>query len=127
MLFPFAFLPFNIGRPRSITLLNDVMAGDRTIAVVTQKDGTVEEPAPVPELEFAVTLVRRFQRGLAINANEAVAARVPCRRTVEAGFSQRDGGHRACGKTFSGNRQIEQREIGAHRAVLFSVAAKKLG
>jgi ATP-dependent Lon protease len=45
VLFPFAFLPFNIGRPRSITLLNDVMAGDRTIAVVTQKDGSVEEPS----------------------------------------------------------------------------------
>ena len=46
VLFPFAFLPFNIGRQRSIALLNDVMAGDRTIAVVTQKDGTVEEPTP---------------------------------------------------------------------------------
>src|SRR5262245_32896452 len=46
VLFPFAFLPFNIGRPRSITLLNEVMAGDRTIAVVTQKDGAVEEPSP---------------------------------------------------------------------------------
>jgi ATP-dependent Lon protease len=33
VLFPYAFLPFNIGRPRSITLLNDVMAGDRTICV----------------------------------------------------------------------------------------------
>jgi len=46
VLFPFAFLPFNIGRSRSINLLNDVMAGDRTIAVVTQKDGAVEEPSP---------------------------------------------------------------------------------
>src|SRR5262245_50395853 len=46
VLFPYAFLPFNIGRPRSIALLNDVMAGDRTICVVTQKDGAVEEPTP---------------------------------------------------------------------------------
>jgi ATP-dependent Lon protease len=46
VLFPYAFLPFNIGRPRSITLLNDVMAGDRTICVVTQKDGAIEEPTP---------------------------------------------------------------------------------
>jgi len=46
VLFPFAFLPFNVGRPRSIQLLNDVMAGDRTIAVVTQKDGAIEDPAP---------------------------------------------------------------------------------
>ena len=34
------------GEPKVIALLNDVMAGDRTITVVTQKDGTVEEPAP---------------------------------------------------------------------------------
>jgi ATP-dependent Lon protease len=46
VLFPFAFLPFNIGRPRSISLLNDVMAGDRTICVVTQKDGAIEDPSP---------------------------------------------------------------------------------
>ncbi len=44
VLFPFALLPLNVGRERSVALLNDVMAGDRTIAVVAQKDGTVEEP-----------------------------------------------------------------------------------
>src|SRR5205085_2098899 len=68
-----------------------------------------------------------FQRSFGINANEAITARVPCRRTLEAGFSQRNRRHRACGKTFSGLRQIGQREISAHRALLFSVAAKKLG
>jgi ATP-dependent Lon protease len=45
VLFPLAILPLNIGRPKSIMLLNDVMAGDRTIAVIAQKDGSLEEPA----------------------------------------------------------------------------------
>ena len=44
VLFPFAILPLNVGRERSVALLNDVMAGDRTIAVLAQKDGVVEDP-----------------------------------------------------------------------------------
>jgi len=44
VLFPLAILPLNIGRPKSIALLNAVMAGDRTIAVVAQRDGQLEEP-----------------------------------------------------------------------------------
>ena len=42
VLFPLAILPLNVGRDRSIQLLNDVMAGDRTIAVVCQKNATTE-------------------------------------------------------------------------------------
>ena len=44
VLFPFAILPLNVGRERSVALLNAVMAGDRTIAVLAQKDGGVEDP-----------------------------------------------------------------------------------
>jgi len=47
VLFPLAILPLNVGRERSIQLLNDVMAGDRTIAVVCQKEVETEEPKPV--------------------------------------------------------------------------------
>jgi ATP-dependent Lon protease len=55
VLFPFAILPLSVGRERSVALLNDVMAGDRTIAVVAQRDGNVEDPH-FPELYEAGTL-----------------------------------------------------------------------
>jgi ATP-dependent Lon protease len=51
VLFPFAILPLNIGRERSVRLLHDVMAGDRGIVVVAQKDGQVEEPSPADLFE----------------------------------------------------------------------------
>jgi len=51
VLFPFAILPLNIGRERSVRLLNDVMAGQRTIVVVAQKDGQMEEPGPADLFE----------------------------------------------------------------------------
>ena len=43
VLFPFAILPINVGRPKSRQLLNDAMANDRVIAVFTQKDPGLEE------------------------------------------------------------------------------------
>jgi ATP-dependent Lon protease len=46
VLFPLAILPLNIGREKSVKLLNDVMAGDRTVVVIAQRDGTIEEPGP---------------------------------------------------------------------------------
>jgi ATP-dependent Lon protease len=46
VLFPFAIVPLNVGRPSSITLLNDIMAGDRTVAVFAQRDPTHHEPGP---------------------------------------------------------------------------------
>ena len=46
VLFPFAILPLSVGRKKNLAVVNDVMAGDRTIAVFTQKDGNVEDPAP---------------------------------------------------------------------------------
>jgi len=53
VLFPLAILPLNVGRERSIQLLNDVMAGDRTIVVVCQKDATTEDPKPADLHEVA--------------------------------------------------------------------------
>jgi ATP-dependent Lon protease len=44
VLFPFAILPLNVGRERSVALLNDVMAGDRTVVVIAQKDVSIEDP-----------------------------------------------------------------------------------
>ena len=57
VLFPFAILPLNVGRPRSVRLLNDVMAGDRTIVVASQKDAAMEEPGADQLHEVATTAV----------------------------------------------------------------------
>jgi len=46
VLFPFAILPLNVGREKSVKLLNEVMAGDRAIALVAQRDANLEDPAP---------------------------------------------------------------------------------
>jgi ATP-dependent Lon protease len=55
VLFPFAILPLSIGRKRSLQLLNEVMTSDRTIAVFTQRDPAVEDPA-VSDLNSIGTL-----------------------------------------------------------------------
>ncbi len=44
VLFPFAILPLNVGREKSIQLLNDVMAGDRTVVIAAQRDPADDEP-----------------------------------------------------------------------------------
>jgi ATP-dependent Lon protease len=44
VLFPFAILPLNVGRDRSVALLNEVMAGDRTVVLAAQRDPTADEP-----------------------------------------------------------------------------------
>ena len=63
VLFPYAMLPLNVGRERSVALLNDVMAGDRTIAVLSQRDPNVEDPGlaelhPVGTLGTVLRMVR---------------------------------------------------------------------
>ncbi|MCB9170734.1 MAG: endopeptidase La [Flavobacteriales bacterium] len=44
VLFPGVVIPITVGRDRSIRLIQDVYRGDRTLGVVSQKDGLVEEP-----------------------------------------------------------------------------------
>jgi len=46
VLFPFAILPLSVGRKKNLSVVNDVMAGDRTVAVFTQNDPDVEDPKP---------------------------------------------------------------------------------
>ena len=46
VLFPFAILPLSVGRRKNRDVVNDVMAGDRTVAVFTQNDPDVEDPKP---------------------------------------------------------------------------------
>src|SRR5690606_24308376 len=44
VLFPGVVIPITVGRDKSIKLVKDAYKGDRTIAVVSQKDMTVEDP-----------------------------------------------------------------------------------
>ena len=55
VLFPYAILPLNVGRAGSVQLLNEVMAGDRTITVVTQRDPSADTPG-LPDLHPVGTL-----------------------------------------------------------------------
>src|SRR5690606_34331071 len=44
VLFPGVVIPITVGRDKSIKLVKDAYKGDRTIAVVSQKDMSVEDP-----------------------------------------------------------------------------------
>ncbi len=44
--YPDMLVPLNIGQPRSVELINDVLRGERTIAMVAGRDAQVETPSP---------------------------------------------------------------------------------
>ena len=44
--FPELVIPLNVGQPRSIELVNDVLRGDRSIVLVAGRDPEVEAPGP---------------------------------------------------------------------------------
>ena len=44
--FPDLVIPLNIGQPRSLELVNDVLRGDRSIVLVAGRDAEVESPGP---------------------------------------------------------------------------------
>ena len=44
VVFPQSMTPLAIGQERSVRLIDDVVAGDRLLALVTSRDSTVEEP-----------------------------------------------------------------------------------
>ena len=46
IVFPFAVQPFLVGQPRSVRLIDQVMKGNRMIALVAQKDSSVEQAGP---------------------------------------------------------------------------------
>ena len=46
VVFPGTVMPLNVGRPKSKSLLDDVMPGDKIIGVVTQRNPDVEDPQP---------------------------------------------------------------------------------
>jgi ATP-dependent Lon protease len=44
--FPDLVIPLNIGQPRSLELVNDVLRGDRSIVLIAGRDPEVESPGP---------------------------------------------------------------------------------
>src|SRR5688572_23586304 len=44
VVFPGTVMPLSIGRPRSKAVVDEVMPGDKLIAVLTQRNGDVEDP-----------------------------------------------------------------------------------
>lgn len=44
VLFPGVIIPITVGRDKSIKLIRDAYRGDKTIGVVSQKDGSIEDP-----------------------------------------------------------------------------------
>ncbi len=46
VVFPGTVMPLNVGRPKSKSLLEDVMPGEKIIGVLTQRNAEVEDPAP---------------------------------------------------------------------------------
>ncbi len=60
VVYPATAVPLNIGRPRSIRLVDDVVAGDRLIGLVTATDQEIENPGP--EDLYAVGTVATIHR-----------------------------------------------------------------
>ncbi len=46
VVYPHTAVPLNVGQPRSIRLVDDVMARDRLVGLVTSKDPDLENPGP---------------------------------------------------------------------------------
>lgn len=46
VLFPGVVIPITVGRDKSIQLIKDAYAGNKTIGVVSQKDAQIEDPTP---------------------------------------------------------------------------------
>src|SRR6202012_3197902 len=52
--FPDLVIPLNIGQPRSVELVNDVLRGDRSIVLVAGRDPEAETPRPDQLYEVGV-------------------------------------------------------------------------
>lgn len=63
VVFPHTAIPLTIGQPRSIRLVDDVVAGNRMIALVAAKDPEMETPGPQDLYEIGtVAAVQRLLR-----------------------------------------------------------------
>ena len=63
VIFPTAVMPLTVGRESSVRLVNEVQDGDGLLAVLTQRDKTVEAPTPEELYETGtVSVVHRVMR-----------------------------------------------------------------
>jgi ATP-dependent Lon protease len=53
--FPDTLVPLNVGQPRSIELINDVLRGDRSIVMVASRNPEAETPGPEDLYDVGVT------------------------------------------------------------------------
>src|ERR1044071_10373280 len=60
VIFPFTKVAFKIGRPGSITALEQALQTDRTIFLATQHDASIDEPAP-EQITATGTIARILQ------------------------------------------------------------------
>jgi len=61
--FPDTVLPLAVGQPRSIELVNDALAGDRTLVLVASREPELETPAPHQLYEVGVVgLIARMMK-----------------------------------------------------------------
>ncbi len=60
IVFPVLAFPINVGRPKSLRAIDEVMDGDRLLGIVAQKDANVEDPSPGDLFRFgtAVKIVK---------------------------------------------------------------------
>jgi ATP-dependent Lon protease len=63
VIFPTAVMPLTVGRESSVQLINDVQEGDGLLAVLTQRDKSVDAPGPEDLYETgSVSVVHRVMR-----------------------------------------------------------------
>jgi ATP-dependent Lon protease len=88
VLFPFAILPLTIGRPSSVQLMNEIMAGDRTIVVAAQRDARMDE-AGLPDLHPIGTIATVLRMVRANDNRLNVLVQGSARVRLVEGISQR--------------------------------------
>ncbi len=57
VLFPYVIVPLSVGRDRSVKAVDEALAANRLILLVTQKDPTIEEPGPEDLYEIGCVAV----------------------------------------------------------------------
>ncbi|HDD24406.1 MAG TPA: endopeptidase La [Chloroflexi bacterium] len=80
--FPYTLLPLAAGLPRSIHLLEDVLEGDRLLALVAMTDPSVEQPGP--DGVYPIGTLAQIERAMRVDDNYQIVVRGIARiRVVE--------------------------------------------
>ncbi len=80
--FPYTLLPLAVGLPRSIHLLENVLEGDRLLALVAMTDPSVEQPGP--DGVYPIGTLAQIERAMRVDDNYQIVVRGIARiRVVE--------------------------------------------